>query len=164
MTSPVDFEAFDIPGARANFGNVFPYGLQVRRNGSCPTIADAAASLRILGESGKITELLNRHGAVLFRGIGHPSAETFSDLVSAAEEGGGGYPHEQIGLAGKRSPLAKFIYTANEDPPECRFYQHNEILSDRSVQKTILIKTAVLEIYSLPNKHSFLLREEGLKR
>lgn len=129
MTSPVEFEAFDIPGARTYFGNVLPYGLQVKGNGSLPTVADAAASLRALGESGKITELLNLHGAVLFRGIGNPSAKTFSDLVSAAEEGRGGYPHEQIGLAGKRSPLAKFIYTANESPPERRFYQHNEVFS-----------------------------------
>jgi hypothetical protein len=130
MTSLVEFEALDVPGARTYHGNVFPYGLQVKNNKggvNAPPITESIAALRALGESGRVTELLNRHGAVLFRGLGHPSVETFSDLVCAAEESRGGYPHEQIGLAGKRTPLAKAIFTANEGPQDRRFYQHNEV-------------------------------------
>ncbi len=130
MLTTIDFEAFHIPGARAYDGNVLPYGLKVVSQDSTtssPTVEDAAAALRSLAESGKLTELLNRHGAVLFRGIGSPSAETFSQLVCAAEQGRGSEEHEQIGLAGKRTPIAKSIWTANEGPKDRRFYQHNEV-------------------------------------
>ncbi|KAG4029245.1 hypothetical protein MFRU_016g00030 [Monilinia fructicola] len=128
MTS-VEFSPFEIPGARTYYGNVLPYGLQVKDTkgeSSPPSVAQSAAALRALAESGNLTELLNRHGAVLFRGFGNPSAQTFSDLVCAAEEGRGDYPFEQIGLAGKRTPVAKAIWTANEGPKDRRFYQHNE--------------------------------------
>lgn len=121
----VEFEEFEVPGARTYHGNVYPYGLKVRAG--APSVAEAAASLRGLAESGKISELLDRHGAVLIRGIGHPSAETFAELVNAVEEGRGSHPFEQIGLAGKRTPLARNVWTANEGSPATRFYQHNEV-------------------------------------
>ena len=130
MATSVQFESFDVPGARTYFGNALPYGLQVRKTegkSNPPPVVESAAALRSLAESGKIQELLERHGAILLRGIGHPSAQTFSDLVCAAEEGRGSYPHEQIGLAGKRTPTAKNVWTANEGPPDRRFYQHNEV-------------------------------------
>ncbi|OLN88188.1 Clavaminate synthase-like protein 1 [Colletotrichum chlorophyti] len=127
--APVEFEAFDVPGARTYFGNALPYGLQVKQtNGAAdaPSVSDTAAALRTLGASGKLQELLERHGAVLIRGAGHPSAETFSKLVGAVEEGRGSRPHVQIGLAGKRTAVADNVWTANEGSPLTRFYQHNE--------------------------------------
>ncbi|KAK7433026.1 hypothetical protein QQZ08_000499 [Neonectria magnoliae] len=126
MTAPVEFKPFDVPGARTYFGNVLPYGLQVNGESGPPPVAQSASALRVLAESGKIQELLERHGAVLLRGMGHASAQTFSDLVCAVEEARGSYPHEQIGLAGVRTPVAKAIWTANEGPADRRFYQHNE--------------------------------------
>ncbi|KAJ0383159.1 hypothetical protein COL922a_011051 [Colletotrichum nupharicola] len=111
----IEFETFEVPGARTYFGNTLPYGLQVKQAGAAtPAVEDAAAALRKLGESGKLQELLERHGAVLVRGAGHPSADTFAKLVGAAEEGRGSRPHVQIGLAGKRTPLAENVWTANE--------------------------------------------------
>ena len=128
MTTSIQFEAFDVPGARTYDGSVLPGAFNIKStNGEPVKVLDAAAALRDLGESGKLTELLNRHGAVLFRGVGNPSAETFSVLVNAAEEARGLKEHEQIGLAGKRTPIAKAIWTANEGPPTTRFYQHNEV-------------------------------------
>ncbi|KAF6836443.1 hypothetical protein CPLU01_03727 [Colletotrichum plurivorum] len=125
----VELNPFDVPGGRKYFGNALPYGLQVKQTestGGAPTVAESAAALRALGESGKLQELLDRHGAVLIRGAGNPSAETFAELVGAAEKGRGSYPHVQIGLAGKRTPLAENVWTANEGSPLTRFYQHNE--------------------------------------
>ncbi|GKT51328.1 clavaminate synthase-like protein At3g21360 [Colletotrichum spaethianum] len=125
----VEFDAFEVPGARDYYGHALPYGLQARQNdGNCsaPTVAESAAALRALAESGKLQDLLDQHGAVLIRGVGHPSAETFSQLVGAAEQARGSRPHVQIGLAGKRTPLADNVWTANEGSPSTRFYQHNE--------------------------------------
>lgn len=128
MTLPVQFEEFAIPGAREYDGNVLPYGLTINStNGERVKVSDAATALHSLGISGKLTQLLERHGAVLFRGVGNPSADTFSELVNAAEEGRGLKEHEQVGLAGKRTPIAKAIWTANEGPNTTRFYQHNEV-------------------------------------
>ncbi|WYZ35256.1 hypothetical protein EsH8_I_001532 [Colletotrichum jinshuiense] len=119
----VEFTTFEVPGAREYFGNALPYGLQVKQTETTsddPPVADSVAALRTLGESGKLKELLDRHGAVLVRGVGHPSADTFSKLVAAAEEGRGSHRHVQIGLAGKRTPLADNVWTANEGSPSTR--------------------------------------------
>lgn len=130
----VELQTFEVPGARTYFGHALPYGLQVKSNdtsSSAPPVAESAAALRALGESGRLQDLLEKHGAVLIRGAGNPSAETFSKLVGAAERGRGSYPHVQIGLAGKRSPLADNVWTANEGSPTTRFYQHNEVRAFR---------------------------------
>ncbi|KXH53155.1 hypothetical protein CNYM01_01876 [Colletotrichum nymphaeae SA-01] len=129
----VQLEAFEVPGARTYFGHALPYGLQVKSSGPtglAPPVAESAAALRALGNSGKLQDLLDKHGAVLIRGAGHASAETFSKLVGAAEKGRGSYPHVQIGLAGKRTPLADNVWTANEGSPSTRFYQHNEVQAE----------------------------------
>ncbi|KAK2031577.1 Clavaminate synthase-like protein [Colletotrichum zoysiae] len=125
----VEFETFEVPGARDYFGHALPYGLQIKqRDGhdDAPPVLQSVSALRALGESGKLQELLDKHGAVMIRGAGHPSAETFSQLVSAAEQARGSHPHVQIGLAGKRTLLANNVWTANEGSPNTRFYQHNE--------------------------------------
>ncbi|KAK1711593.1 uncharacterized protein BDZ83DRAFT_723816 [Colletotrichum acutatum] len=125
----VELQTFEVLGARTYFGHALPYGLQVKSNdtpNSAPPVTESAAALRALGESGKLQDLLEKHGAVLVRGAGSASAETFSKLVGAAEKGRGSYPHVQIGLAGKRTPLADNVWTANEGSPSTRFYQHNE--------------------------------------
>ncbi|KAH6682177.1 hypothetical protein F5X68DRAFT_242786 [Plectosphaerella plurivora] len=52
-------------------------------------------------------------------------------MVNAVEEGRGSHPFEEIGLAGKPTPLAKNVWTANEGSPTTRFYQHNEVSNIR---------------------------------
>ncbi|KAL3425201.1 hypothetical protein PVAG01_04482 [Phlyctema vagabunda] len=123
----VFFEPFEVPGARIVHGVTFPYGLRVTGPNASETPIDLlAAKLRSLSESGEIKALLERHGAIVVSGLGSPSKQAFSDLVTAVEEGRGSHPHIQIGLAGKRNPVAKNIWTANEGSPDRRFYQHNE--------------------------------------
>ncbi|KAK0478184.1 hypothetical protein IW261DRAFT_1482313 [Armillaria novae-zelandiae] len=84
-----------------------------------------AGSSQLSVEEG-LTRLLQDHGAVVFRGFGHASAETFSKLVIAAEAARGNRSFEQIGLAGKRLTKAPEVFSANEGPRTRRFYQHNE--------------------------------------
>ena len=36
------------------------------------------------------------------------------------------YPHHEVGLAGKRTVVASDIKTANEEPPDVKFYYHSE--------------------------------------
>lgn len=127
--SQLQLEPVSVAGQRTYDGKVFPLVLAVPASDPTPNLEDAAVYLQTLGGSGELNKLLNDHGAVLFRGFGHASPETFSKLVRAAEEQGGrgSSPFEQIGLAGKRNSLAPEVFTANEGPPDRRFYQHNEV-------------------------------------
>jgi hypothetical protein len=129
-TSQAHLTPFVIPGSRKYGETVLPYGLHITTSdGNAPSVIEAAQVLGNLARTGEVTKLLNLHGAVLVRGVGSPSAETFSQLVCATEEARGLKEHEQIGLAGKRTPLAKAIWSANEGPCDRRFYQHNEVWS-----------------------------------
>ncbi|KAK0456779.1 hypothetical protein EV421DRAFT_1754668 [Armillaria borealis] len=103
------FVPLELPNARYFHGKAFPRSSQLS-----------------VEEGAKLTRLLQDHGAVVFRGFGHASAETFSKLVIAAEEARGNKPFEQIGLAGKRLTKAPEVFSANEGPRTRRFYQHNE--------------------------------------
>lgn len=133
---PAEFESFKVPGARTYHGNALPHGLRIKQTDSEPPVAQSVAALKSLSESGEIQRLLDQHGAILLRGIGNPSAQTFSELVHAAEEVRGSYPYEQIGLAGKRTPVANNVWTANEGAPTTRFYQHNEVLPHASLSES----------------------------
>lgn len=121
------FVAVTIPGQRTVHSKVFPLALALPDDGSYKKPSEGAEYLQRLGRAGILTQLMRDHGAVLFRGFGSPSAETFSSLVNAAEVSRGSKPFEQIGLAGRRHHLAKEVFTANEGPPDRRFYQHNEV-------------------------------------
>lgn len=162
----VEFEPFEVAGARVYYGNTLPYGLRVKSESNdeskTPSVADSATSLRSWAESGKIGELLDRHGALLIRGVGHPSAETFAELVNAVEDGRGSHPYEQIGLAGKRTPLARNVWTANEGSPTTRFYQHNEVYF-ACLQCWILAndRHTVFAIYTVPGQYPLLFCQQS---
>jgi hypothetical protein len=115
-----------LDGARTWRGKAFPISYELNTT-ALPTVEQGSRFLEALAASGKLTSLLQDHGAVLFRGFGHPSAETFSRLVRSAEHGRGNTPYEQVGLAGKRTEQAKDVHTANEGPETQRFFLHNEV-------------------------------------
>ncbi|KAI5479259.1 hypothetical protein MNV49_003954 [Pseudohyphozyma bogoriensis] len=123
---PLKFELLALENARDYHGKQFPIGFALDSSAPTPPIETSEEYLRQIAHSGRLTELLKEHGAVLFRGFGHASAETFSRLVIAAERGRNNTPYEQVGLAGKRSEQAPEVFTANEGPQSQRFYQHNE--------------------------------------
>lgn len=126
----VQVEPLHLENARTWRGKAFPIGFQVKSVGDQTTpvtVEDGVQYLQDLSASGELTRLLREHGAVLFRGFGSPSAETFSKLVNAAERARNNTPYEQVGLAGKRSIQGPEVFTANEGPETQRFFLHNEV-------------------------------------
>ncbi|KAJ7117987.1 hypothetical protein C8R43DRAFT_901621 [Mycena crocata] len=124
---PSQLEPIHLENARTWRGKAFPVGFNFKPLDNETTTVEAGAEfLREFAASGKLTRLLQDHGAVLFRGFGSPSAQTFSTLVNAAERGRGNTPYEQVGLAGKRTIQAPEVFTANEGPETQRFFLHNE--------------------------------------
>lgn len=121
----LSFRNVDVPNAQLINGNVFPLVYQVEAT-NIDDKEQIADILKDISGTGKFTELLTKHGAVLLRGFNDNSSEAFSKFVTAIETGRGRTPFEQIGLAGKRFEQAKNVYTANEGPASTRFYQHNE--------------------------------------
>jgi len=123
----ITFSKIDIPGSYKVAGNVFPLGLSLTNSsGGAPTTEEAAAALADVSSRGIITELMNKHGALLIRGPGDSSARAFSQLVTAVEEKRGHHEYDQVGLAGSRTTLDKNVYSASEGPPSIRYHQHNE--------------------------------------
>lgn len=121
------FTPFDLPGQRVVHGNVFPLALQVSKisGDEKVTIEETTKAIRDISERGIITELTNKHGAVIFRQP-DPSAKAFSQLVHAAEEGRGHKPYDQVGLAGNRTIHDKEVFSASEAPQDHWIYHHNE--------------------------------------
>jgi hypothetical protein len=81
-----------------------------------------------VSEKGIITDLLNKHGALLIRGVHDVSAKTFSTLIHASAEGRSRKPYEQAGFSGSRTVVDKEVFSASEASPHVRIGQHNEVL------------------------------------
>lgn len=62
-------------------------------------------------------------GVILFRGL---SIRGPSDLSRFVSSFGLPRPHQEVGLAGKRSSVTTNVKTANEEPPDVKFYYHSE--------------------------------------
>jgi len=158
---------FDIPGARMVDGNIFPLGIQLSTTSGDKLTADKAAEvLRIIAEKGTITELLNKHGALLVRGVDEVSPRTFSALIHASEEGRGCIPYEQVGFSGGRTTVGKDIFSASEAPPHIKIDQHNEVQYIHATPQgrkrlQLLTNTKECSSYTIPSKHTLLLYQEG---
>jgi hypothetical protein len=128
----VVFQPVPVPNARIVDGNTFPLALSISKTStdSAPlTVDEAAAAIRDVGERKILKDLLDKHGAVLIRGIGNPTPETFSKLIIAAREGMGRQPYEQIGFSGSRTDVDKEVFSASEAPPNVKIFQHSEVRS-----------------------------------
>jgi hypothetical protein len=63
------FRPFEIPGSRKVDGYVFPLALELSTNSQdLLTVNKAGKEIRDVSENGIITDLLNKHGALLIRG------------------------------------------------------------------------------------------------
>jgi hypothetical protein len=62
-------------------------------------------------------------GAILFCGFAIKSADDLSRFTKAFQYP---QPHQEVGLSGKRTTLDDNVTTANEGPPDVKFYYHNE--------------------------------------
>lgn len=77
----------------------------------------------VAAQSDRIDELLHRHGAILFRGLGVDSVEGFQRFMDALPKEKPRY----IDGNSPRSKLSQSIYTSTEYPPELRISLHNEL-------------------------------------
>ncbi|OBT60937.1 hypothetical protein VE03_09276 [Pseudogymnoascus sp. 23342-1-I1] len=119
----LQLEPFDIPSSRLVHGHAFPLGLRPTASRENPSIAEATAHIRELADQGIIQSLLTKHGVILFRGLPIADAAGFSAFTESFK-----FPrhYQEIGLAGKRSVVAGNVKTANEEPPDVKFYYHTE--------------------------------------
>lgn len=93
------------------------------------TLEDSKELVSKLASQGFFQNELNKHGAVLLRGLipaGETTADSFSKLIYAIETPIGSRPYVQIGLAGQRHLQAPNVHSANEGAHDRRFYQHSE--------------------------------------
>lgn len=101
-------------------GTTIPFCL--RPSYPSPSVADITSEIQTLSASGRIRDLLDRHGAIYFQGLGLRDADEFSQFAHAF----GWTPHEDIGNPVRRTVLAPNVATANEGPNTMPVYPHNE--------------------------------------
>ncbi|CAH0053819.1 unnamed protein product [Clonostachys solani] len=128
MASQISFDEFTFEGQQStkNLGfdwdAPFPLALQAVSPSSA-TLQDHIEALKELTKSGKIFDLVKKHGgAVLIRGLPIDNAQDYSDAAHAF----GFRAHEEVGRPPARTVLAKNVKTANEGPPELPIWPHNE--------------------------------------
>lgn len=153
-TDTFSLEHFQIPEARSVHGESFPLGLKPSQPSNDLTIEEVGKQIKDLSEKGVFRELLNKRkvpiihtsvwvhelcsvsparsadtftdGAILFRGLPIKNAEDFSKFVNSAQSEYFPHPHKEVGLSGKRTTVTNNVKTANEEPPNVKFYFHNE--------------------------------------
>ena len=62
-------------------------------------------------------------GVILFRGFPVKEASDFAKFTQAFQLP---QPHREVGLAGRRTKVNDLVKTANEEPPDVKFYYHSE--------------------------------------
>ncbi|KAJ9139516.1 Clavaminate synthase-like protein [Coniochaeta hoffmannii] len=86
------------------------------------SIEDLLAAARDLSETGQLSNILAKNGAIYFQNLGLKDAHEFSKFAHAF----GWLPHEDIGNPVRRTILAKNVATANEGPNTQPVFPHNE--------------------------------------
>ncbi|KAF1847346.1 taud/tfda taurine catabolism dioxygenase [Cucurbitaria berberidis CBS 394.84] len=121
-SSQLSVTAFDIPNSRIVHGEKFPLGLELKSKDTVD-IDTAIQKIEELSQAGAFKDLLTNHGTILFRGFPLTNATDFQKFVRAFKFKN---PHREVGLAGKRTTVTTDIKTANEEPPDVKFYYHSE--------------------------------------
>ncbi|PVH80151.1 Clavaminate synthase-like protein [Cadophora sp. DSE1049] len=131
QTLALTFESFDLPatnqrvlGAPHPPNTVTPLALRPSTHDNAePSLSTTINTIKALqAQDGILTNLLARHGTLLFRDLPIHSATDFSEFAHAF-----GYkPHEIIGIVVDRPMLAPNVAPANEAPKEVLIYNHNE--------------------------------------
>lgn len=86
------------------------------------SIEELLAAVRDLSETGQLSKILAKNGAIYFQNLGLKDAHEFSKFAHAF----GWLPHEDIGNPVRRTVLAKNVATANEGPNTQPVFPHNE--------------------------------------
>jgi len=116
MAAEISFQDFTFEGQKSTkelgfeWDAPFPLALKAVAPESA-TLDDYVSALKQLSDSGKIFELVKKHGgAVLIRGLPIKTAQDYSELAHTF----GFQAHEEVGRPPMRTVLAKNIKTANE--------------------------------------------------
>lgn len=123
----VTFEPFDLPSSNQRIlGSPHPANTQIplalRPSHDVSSLDSAVSAIEALQRDKTLTNLLAKHGTLLFRNLPIHNAADFSKFAHAF-----GYkPHEIIGIVVDRLLLAPNVAPANEAPKEVRIYNHNE--------------------------------------
>ncbi|EXJ89959.1 hypothetical protein A1O3_03026 [Capronia epimyces CBS 606.96] len=123
LEAEVPIEIFPVPQSRSVHGNAFPLGIRVKEGHQFQDIDAAVRRIEELAQTGLFDGLLQSHGTILFRGFPVKTASDFSKFVKAFRLP---QPHREIGLSGKRTTINDAVKTANEEPPDVKFYYHSE--------------------------------------
>jgi alpha-ketoglutarate-dependent taurine dioxygenase len=87
-----------------------------------PTLPDLDLVAYASGSRPSLDELLDRHGAVFFRGFSLGTVERFQQFVTAVSSG----PLEYTERSSPRSQVSGRIYTSTDYPPSHPIFLHNE--------------------------------------
>lgn len=126
----ISFEPFELPSSNQRVlgpphpsGTVIPLALRPADDTAPVTLDNVVETIKSLQARDDIlTNLLARHGTLLFRGLPIRNAHDFSKFAHAF----GFKPHEIIGIVVDRPELAPNVAPANEAPKEVLIYNHNE--------------------------------------
>ncbi|KAJ6437321.1 hypothetical protein O9K51_10295 [Purpureocillium lavendulum] len=125
--SAITFEPFDLPSSNQRLlGHPHPPNTQsplaLRPSQDVTSLDGVVSAIESLQRDKTLTNLLARHGTILFRNLPIHDAADFSKFAHAF-----GYkPHEIIGIVVDRPLLAPNVAPANEAPKQVRIYSHNE--------------------------------------
>ncbi|KAJ5116097.1 hypothetical protein N7456_000445 [Penicillium angulare] len=122
--SDLSIEIFDIPNHRLIHGRSFPIGIKPKGDLIGADLDTVLEYISSLAEKDVFNNILTQHGSILFRGFPIQEPEDLSKFTQAFK-----LPqiHQEVGLSGKRTTYAGGnVKTANEEPPDVKFYYHNE--------------------------------------
>ncbi|KAF5384478.1 hypothetical protein D9757_006458 [Collybiopsis confluens] len=116
-----------VPGQRTlPSGAVFPLAASPSASHDGSTARQTISAWANLGRqwssSGKLQEVLDKHGAIILRDLPVESAQDFSEFLHSF----GWTAHEDVGNPVKRNVLAKNVAKANEGPPDLYIAAHSE--------------------------------------
>ena len=114
-------EASPIEGQQRHGETVFPYVYACQDADA--NLADAVAWVE--EHRPQLTELANRHGAVLFRGLPVTGANDFDAIVRAFSLDN--FPYERSLSNAVRINRTERVFSANEAPPDVRIFFHHEM-------------------------------------
>lgn len=114
-----------LPNAHIIHGREFPaaYKLSGSDDGTTDEVIEL---LRAEAAQGWFNEQLERHGAIVLRGLGSSDPKFLSEVIKAIGYGSGDVLFEQTGSTAQRTQISDVLTTANETDPSVYINQHNE--------------------------------------
>ncbi len=117
----MSFQTAETPQQQEYDGVPFPLVLEWRGEGR--ELSSGIA--RVAAERNELSDQLERHGAILFRGLPLVSAEDFDAFIAAF--GVPNFTYQESLSNAVRFNRTERVFTANEAPPDVTIYLHHEM-------------------------------------